>query len=174
MRNLLKILLIILMVSGSQLSVLAQDSSDPSPLAQEEIQKLSFLIGNWKGSGWMIGPDQKQHSFDQEEIIQMKLAGTAILVQGVGTADGKVVHNAMAVISDAEGVGKYDFSSFLQNGRKGTYKAELIDGKLFWYPADQVRYIISINEKGQWFEIGEYKRGDSWFKFFEMTLDKTN
>jgi hypothetical protein len=174
MKNLVKVLLILLMVSGFQLQVFAQESNDPNPVAQEDIQKLSFLEGNWKGSGWIVGPDQKRHTFQQEEIIQKKLAGTAILIQGVGMTDGKVVHNAMAVISDAEGAGKYDFTSFLQNGRKGSYKAELIDGKLYWYPTDQVRYIIMLNEQGQWFEIGEYNTGSSWFKFFEMTLDKVN
>ncbi len=35
-----------------------------------------------------------------------------------------------------------------------------------------MRYIITLNEKGQWFEIGEMERNNEWFKFFEMTLDR--
>ena len=46
------------------------------------------------------------------------------------------------------------------------------EGKFYWFPNEQVRYIITLNEKGQWFEIGEYNMGDRWIQFFEMTLDK--
>ncbi len=120
----------------------------------------------------MIAQDQKRFTFEQEENIQIKLGGTAILIEGRGTSEGKVIHNALAIITDADGEGKYDFTSFLQNGRKGTFNVELIGEKLFWYPAEQVRYIIEIKEDGQWFESGEYNAGGTWVKFFEMTLSK--
>jgi hypothetical protein len=35
-----------------------------------------------------------------------------------------------------------------------------------------MRYIIYLNDKGQWHETGEMKRENDWFQFFEMTLDK--
>ena len=35
------------------------------------------------------------------------------------------------------------------------------------------RFIIGINQKGQWHEIGEFSRdGENWYQFFEMSLDK--
>jgi len=52
------------------------------------------------------------------------------------------------------------------------FKAEIIGNKLYWYPNENVRYIIWKNEKEQWYEKGEYKRENSWNQFFEMTLDK--
>jgi hypothetical protein len=35
-----------------------------------------------------------------------------------------------------------------------------------------MRYIIFLNEKGQWYEKGEMKRDAGWFQFMEMTLNK--
>jgi hypothetical protein len=120
----------------------------------------------------MVAQDQKRYNFEQEENIQIKLGGTAVLIEGRGTSEGIVIHNALAIITDDEGDGQYEFTSFLQNGRKGTFKAELIGEKLFWYPAMQVRYIIEISADGKWLEIGEYNTGGSWVKFFEMKLSK--
>ncbi|CAN5383873.1 hypothetical protein BH23BAC1_BH23BAC1_05400 [soil metagenome] len=35
-----------------------------------------------------------------------------------------------------------------------------------------MRYIINLNDQGQWYEKGEIKRNGNWLQFFEMTLDK--
>lgn len=36
-----------------------------------------------------------------------------------------------------------------------------------------IRYTIVLNDKGEWFEIGERSTdGVAWTKFFEMTLQK--
>ena len=40
-------------------------------------------------------------------------------------------------------------------------------------PQGTMRYTISLTEKGEWFEVGEYSRdGEKWSKFLEMTLSK--
>ncbi|HSF54997.1 MAG TPA: hypothetical protein VLA71_14680 [Algoriphagus sp.] len=172
MKTLIQLLVFSLVLTGFQGAASGQQSFEVNEAAKAEVSRLSFLEGKWKGSGWMIAQDQKRYTFEQEENIQVKLGGTALLIEGLGTSDGKVIHNALAVITDAEGEGKFDFTSFLQNGRKGTFKAELIGEKLHWFPTEQVRYIIEIKENGQWFEIGEYNAGGNWIKFFEMTLSK--
>lgn len=174
MKNLIKLICFVALVLGIKANAWSQPSYDLNEAAQKKMSELSFLEGNWKGSGWMMGQDRQRMTFDSEETVQFKLSGTILEVEGVGKSEGKVVHHALAVISVAEGEGKFDFTSFLQSGEKGTYKAEMVDGKLYWYPVGQVRYIIQINEKGQWFEVGEYNAGDQWYKFFEMTLDKVN
>ena len=85
---------------------------------------------------------------------------------------GLVTHNALAVISFNKEENTYNFQSYMSNGRSGSFKAELIENKLFWYPVDNIRYIIFINDEGQWYETGEMNRNEQWFQFFEMTLDK--
>jgi hypothetical protein len=160
--------LLVLQMSGAW----AQPSYDLSAASQKKMAPLSFLEGNWKGSGWMIGQDRVRSTFESEEQIQFKLSGTLLEIEDVSRSEGKVVHHALAVVTPAEDEGKFDFISFLQSGEKGTYPAGLIDGKFYWYPAKEIRYIIELNANGQWFEIGEYNGGGTWYKFFEMTLDK--
>ncbi|RAI95359.1 hypothetical protein [Algoriphagus yeomjeoni] len=147
-------------------------SGETDKTSQAEMKKLSFLVGEWSGSGWMMGQDRVKHTFNQSENIQFKLDSTAILIEGLGKSEGKIVHNAMAIITFTGKEDQFDFQSFLSSGQKGSFKSELIDGIYYWYPTESVRYIIQINEKGQWSEIGEFNQGDTWYPFLEMTLDK--
>lgn len=140
--------------------------------AKAEISKLGFIVGQWEGDGWMMGRDGNKGSFTQTENIQFKLDSTAILIEGLGKNNGQIIHNAMAIITYNKQEKNYTFNSFLSSGHGGSFKAELIEGKLHWYPNENMRYIISLNEKSQWYETGEMKRQDSWYQFFEMTLDK--
>jgi len=146
-------------------------SFETDSLSKSKISELAFMVGNWKGTGWMMGQGGKSE-FEQTEKIQFKLDSTAILIEGMGKANGKIVHNALAILTYNKTDNNYSFRSYLQNGQNAEFKAELIDKKLYWYPNENVRYIIWLNEKGQWYEKGEYKREDKWFQFFEMTLDK--
>ena len=146
-------------------------SFETDSLSKSKISELAFMVGNWKGTGWMMGQGGKSE-FEQTEKIQFKLDSTAILIEGMGKANGKIVHNALAILTYNKTDSNYSFRSYLQNGQNAEFKAELIDKKLYWYPNENVRYIIWLNEKGQWYEKGEYKREDKWFQFFEMTLDK--
>ncbi len=150
----------------------AQQPQTVDKEAQVEIAKLEFLTGNWKGTGWIYTQQGIRDTFDQTEVVQFKNEGTALLVEGRGVSKGVVIHNALAIITpDKEGA--YNFDSYLFSGRSGNYKGEMKGENLFyWYPSEFIRYIITLNEKGQWFEKGEMKRGDNWFQFFEMTLDK--
>jgi len=167
----MKIKVLILLTSILITNYSIGQSFETDSISQSEVSKLQFIIGKWEGKGWMMGPNGKSE-FDQTENIQFKLDSTAILIEGLGKTNGMVIHNAMAVVTFNKTDGDYTFQSYLQNGRKGEFKAELIDEKFYWYPNDNIRYIISLNDKDQWFEIGEMKRGESWFQFFEMTLDR--
>ncbi len=147
-------------------------SKETDAMLQAELKKLSFMDGTWEGNGWMYGRDGIRHEFEQTENIQFKVDGTTLLIEGLGKTDGKIIHNALAIISYDKEKSHYNFRSYLANGMSGDFKAELIDGKLFWYPTDFIRYIIYLNETGQWYEKGEMNREGKWMQFFEMTLDK--
>ena len=140
--------------------------------AQAEISKLRFIVGEWEGTGWMMGRDGKKHLFNQTEKVQFKIDSTALLIEGMGKTGGKTTHNALAIVSFDKEAGHYNFRSYLSSGRKGSFKAELKENKFYWYPRENMRYIIYLNDKGQWYELGEMNRGGQWFQFFEMTLDK--
>ena len=140
--------------------------------SQKEVGKLAFIVGNWEGEGWRMERDGKKHTFTQSEKIQFKLDGTAVLIEGLGKDKDQVIHNALAIITYNKAEKNYSFKSFLSSGLGGSFKAELLDDKLYWYPNESIRYIISLNDSGQWYETGEMNRQGNWFQFFEMTLDK--
>lgn len=169
MKNLTLTILTVLLLSTT--ATFAQmEKTDKE--AKEAITKLSFIVGDWAGTGWMMGPDGQKHRFEQTENISFKLDSTAILIEGIGKTDGKITHNALAIVTFIKDDESYKFSSYLSTGRSGDFKGELIDGKFYWYPNETMRYIIYLNDQGQWYETGEMKRGKEWFQFFEMTLDK--
>ncbi|MCE7055045.1 hypothetical protein LZF95_10200 [Algoriphagus sp. AGSA1] len=168
MKNLLLIVLICLpLVASSQNFELNKE-------AKQELKKLEFLIGEWKGKGWMMNQSREKMSFDQTEKVTLKLGGTALLIEGQGEANGQNVHNALAIVKMGKENGKYDFHSYLQSNQHGTYESELVGEVFYWYPTNNVRYVIKINEKGQWYEIGEANAGGTWYQFMEMTLDKVS
>ncbi|HYP53017.1 MAG TPA: hypothetical protein VEQ42_05725, partial [Pyrinomonadaceae bacterium] len=39
------------------LAASATAQTTPPPSATEELRKLDFLVGEWKGKGWMLGPN---------------------------------------------------------------------------------------------------------------------
>ena len=119
-----------------------------------------------------MGRDGQKHPFNQTETIRFKLDSTAILIEGLGKSNEQVTHNAMAIVTYNRSENNYNFRSYLSTGRTGDFKAELIDGKFYWYPNDNMRYIIYLNDNGQWYETGEMSSDNAWFQFFEMTLDK--
>lgn len=163
------ILIIALTILISNLSF--SQNSETDSISKVKIIELKFMVGNWSGKGWMMGQGGKSE-FDQTEKIQFKLDSTAILIEGKGISNGKVVHNALAILTYNKNDDNYSFRSYLPNGQNGEFKAEIIDDKLHWYPKENVQFIIWQNEKGQWFEKGEFKREGNWSQFFEMTLDK--
>lgn len=64
-------------------SILAQESKENTK-QKEEMAKISFLAGEWKGSGWIMRQDRKKHFFEQSERVVLTLDGTAIFIEGVG------------------------------------------------------------------------------------------
>ncbi len=169
MKNLSTIVIILLFTSC--MSSFAQKSKTDT-VAKQAISKLNFITGKWSGKGWIRGQDGKKHSFQQTEDIAFKLDSTALLIEGLGKSGKQVMHRALAIVTYNRGEKNYNFRSYLANGQHGVFKGELKDGKFYWYPQESMRYIITLNEKEQWYEIGEMKNDRDWFQFFEMTLNK--
>ena len=154
------------------------DNIDPGA----EVGKLSFLEGQWKGSGWMIGPDRKKVSFIQTEDVSFAVSGRVLLVKGLGktrdpeTGEEMVIHDALAMITFNPKDDHYDFRSYVAGRGAGNHYGLWVKENHFeWFletPNGKIRYTITLNDQGQWYEIGEFDTGGSWVKFFEMTLDK--
>ncbi|CAN5384037.1 hypothetical protein BH23BAC1_BH23BAC1_05410 [soil metagenome] len=98
---------------------------------------IIFMVSSLLWSSSSLGQDGKKHIFDQTEKVQFKLDSTALLVEGMGFTEGKIIHNALAIICSQKTEHDYTFQSYLANGRKGEFKAELMDNIFYWYPNDE-------------------------------------
>jgi hypothetical protein len=157
----------------------AQSAPPPStvPMQIEAMKACSFLVGQWEGQGWMaFGPGDRR-TFHQTEHVTSKLDGLLLQVEGLGKDDaGRTVHAALAILSYDPNEKRHRFKSYEHMGRSVDAAAECRDGKIAWIlPAGPrtIRYTITLDEKGQWYEIGEATTdGKTYQKFFEMTLDR--
>ncbi len=167
------------------LSAALSRGQDPKGVAgqRDAMKKLDFFVGKWHGESWTeFGPGQRRQS-QGTETVQSKLGGLLLTMEGVHTrktgqkGEGAVSHNAFAVISYDAKAQRYRFHAYTGMGGYAEAGASVGDRSLEWSMRPpglgQIRYTIRLNDKGQWFEIGEASRdGKTWQKFFEMTLDR--
>ena len=157
-------------------------AADPSAAIIEKMKALSFLVGEWEGEGWMqMGPQERKTAKATEKVV-LKLSGRALLVEGLSqpqaAAGGaaETAHEALAVITWDPKKSQYSMRAITAKAGAVDPKIEVGDKSIVWSfetTGGSVRYTVKINEKGQWFEFGDFSRdGKEWNKFFEMTLTK--
>ncbi len=166
------------------ITLLAQTSAS-SQLT--EMKKLDFLVGQWQGEGWYVVGPGKRRTFKQTENIQRKVDGLVLLIEGLGK--GKIddkgeevtIHSAFAAVSYDNEAKAFRWRAFakgkLAGGNWIDVEPKVSENKVVWgfrdAQAAEIRFTITLNEKGQWFEIGEVSSdGKTWQKFFEMTLNR--
>ncbi len=152
--------------------------------AADEMRKLDWWIGEWKGEASItMGPGKTEHAL-QTERVQARAGGRVLMIEGLGKRKledgtaGDVVHDAFAVVSWNEKTKSYDFDAW--TARDGHVKAWLEAGddhSAKWGfdtpQGGKIRYTIRLTDAGEWHEVGEFFRGgDQWIKFFDMTLAK--
>jgi hypothetical protein len=144
-----------------------------------EMKKLDWLVGSWKGKGWIQMGPQGRMEFTQTETVQSKLDGLVSVIEGQGKskADGSVVHTALAFVSYDERAKGFRWRAFTAEGRQTDTEAKVGTNVLEWglqiSQRGRMRYTIKLNENGEWFEVGEMTQdGQTWQKFFEMTLQR--
>lgn len=145
-------------------------------LKKTEMKKLDKMAGQWKGSGWIQRGPQRE-TFTGTETVQKKLDGLALLVEGkFANAEGKVIHETLAVLSCDDKMSGYKFATYLANGITGLQDFKVVGDHYEWGfeipSAGTVRYMIRIDYTS-WLEVGEFSRdGKLWFQNFEMKLNK--
>ena len=169
----------ILLLSVLPLAAAAQ--TPPSPQAAE-MKRLDFLVGRWQGEGWIVLGRGERYAFRQAENVQRKVDGAVLLIEGLGKSKdpvnaGAVVHNAFAVVSYDKRARAFRWYAIRANGDPVDTQLKVSENMLAWgmpHPSGgEIRFTIRLNEKGQWFEVGEFSRdGETWQKFFEMTLTR--
>lgn len=148
----------------------------------EKMKALSFLVGEWEGTGSMqMGPGPRLNA-KASEVAQYRLSGHAMLIEGLGTAktsEGgteQTVHEAIGLITWDTQANRYVMHAMTARAGHVEPVIEVGDKTVVWSfdtGHGKVRYTITIDDKGQWVEVGEFSQdGKTWNKFFEMTLKK--
>lgn len=151
--------------------------------AADELRKLDFLAGDWKGEAQVLSGPGKGEQAVQVETVRWKLGGKALLVEGVGRkkleggATGDIVHDALGVVWYDDAAKQYRFDAWTAAaGHVDAWFTVGDDHSAQWgfdVPTGKIRFTITLNEKGQWHEVGEYSPdGTRWFRTIEMTLTK--
>ncbi len=144
----------------------------------EQMKKLQFLEGEWEGMGWRMSGKGERVYVKTYEKANYKLGGSVMVIEGLGKVDGKVVHDALAFVQYDEKQKKIVIKTFVQNGNSLEMYPDISENKLIWgfkIPnVGETRFTVIRNEKGNWFEIGEFSRDDgkTWVKTLEMELSK--
>src|SRR5437868_12634571 len=85
----------------------------PAAAEREAMKKLDFLVGEWKGEGWMEFAPGQRRTFKGTEVVQSKLDGLLVTIEGLhrgqvgGRGDEVVVHNAFALVSYDDKANRY-------------------------------------------------------------------
>jgi hypothetical protein len=129
----------------------------PASGQHAEMKKPDWLVGQWKGTGWMQMGPQGRKDFTITETIQEKLEGLVLIVEGQGKSkeDGSTVHTALAFVSYDEGAKTFRWRAFTAEGRQTDTVAKVGANTLEWGleipQRGRMRYTIKLNEKGEWF-----------------------
>jgi hypothetical protein len=166
------------------LSAAAANAQPPAAPHKAEMKKLEFLAGKWKGEATVMRGPKEAITVKQTEEVQFKLDGTVLLVEGTGRGKlpGKdeegVVFQALAVVSYDAQAKKHRIKAYRAEGQSVDADLTVSEKGFAWgfkepQSGVEVRYVMTITPKGEWYETGEYSAdGKSWTKFIEMTLTR--
>jgi hypothetical protein len=169
--------IVVLLVLVASSASIAQQVPDLT-VKKEAMKKLSMMVGKWKGNGWASAQDGSRNEFNQSEVIENKLDGLALLVEGLGTnkESGEARFNALAIITYNDVDSIYEFQSHLATGQSTEAKMYFEGEHIIWgfgTPGGKIRYTITITNNSKWNEYGEFSRdGNQWYKFIELNLEK--
>lgn len=151
-----------------------QDAPD-----KKQMEKLSFLVGKWEGEGWQNVGQGERVQFKGTEIVQMKLSGGALLIEGefFSKEDGKLIHQTLGVVTYRPSRSAFNLRAYLFNRPEADYKLEATEKGFTWsIELDHgaiIKYVMTLKDDGTWSEVGTYAMdGMEPVPILEMTLRK--
>lgn len=157
---------------------------DASERCKAEMQKLAYLVGDWKGTALHSSRDG-QVTVMQQEHIEWKLQGLVLGIEGTGrqknevTGAEDITFQAFAVVNFDPVDNEFKFRSFIKEGYRTDAYFKVIGENAFEWGFDiqtggKTRYFIRLDPvKKTWKETGEYSPdGTRWIKFVELDLVK--
>ncbi|HQW93762.1 MAG TPA: hypothetical protein PKY28_11715 [Ferruginibacter sp.] len=148
------------------------------------MNKLSFLLGEWEGTGWRMTQTGKREYTNAFEKVTCRLDCGLFIVEGLGvktdsvTKESKTVHDAFGIIYHDAKTNSISMRAHTKDGITETV-IEFLEEKLIRWNMDipnggKIRFTVDFKTANKWIEIGEFSRdGLNWMKFLETTLTKT-
>ena len=155
----------------------------PNSVALDQMKKLSFLAGQWKGEGWVEYSPGQRVTVTSTESVQWRLGGEVLLIEGVvgnkmDPSKAELTgHDAIALMFFDVKTGTFRFQAHRARGLAVETELKVTPGGFEWGFQDEragmLRFIMKLTDKGEWFEIGEMSRdGKTWLKFVETKLER--
>lgn len=144
-------------------------------------EKLSWMIGDWSGGGWVSQGPGTESGFNQTENITWGAGETVIMIKGKGTdlKTGEMSFEAAGMIYYEPKDQSFHMHSF--TNEMGGIIADLKvtgDRKAEWgfdVPGGHIVYKIDASS-GKWNEKGFFSPDgtDQEYPMFEMTVERTD
>jgi hypothetical protein len=143
------------------------------------MKKLGFTVGKWAGEARLLRGPGEPVVLIQTEETQYKLDGLILVTEGVGRnkADGKLVLQALGIVSYDDESGTYRMRAF-NDGRFLETEVKLMDdgkGITWGFVSGQIRTsaVMRITEAGDWTELHEITIGSQPpRKYMELTVSR--
>lgn len=166
-------------------AVLASSAATPGQTlsggAREQMAKLDFLVGEWKGQGWMYHYDGSKSEISQSMKVSREADGSALRVKE--TKRVRVAGFSDAPAQPHESTVSYDEQSKLYRWRVASsnrpgnpFEVKLLGPRSFQWVLHtrdgMLRTTINVNDNGEWHEERESLRSDGWVKLQETVLKR--
>jgi hypothetical protein len=153
----------------------------PSPSPREQVSKLDFLVGEWKGEGWRYGENGSKAAISQSTKVRVEADGSALRFKDTKKFRGDNLHSTPwyhpeSTISYDEQAKLYRWRVVSAKRRGNPFEVRLPEPRTFQlvlHTRDgMVRTTIRVTEGGEWHETLEFLRSGGWFKSQETTLKR--
>ncbi len=139
---------------------------------QKAMKKLSFLIGDWKGSGTSF-PKEENKPYDVISTVEYDLDGELLVLRHRSTRGDKTVLALHTLIYFNKEDGHYYYNAYRRNGAR-PFKCKLNDGQFICEINGNYRLTFQKTKEGNFNEFGQRLIDGKWVKNFEDILQSSS
>lgn len=132
---------------------------------QKALAKLSFMIGDWKGSGTSY-PKEQNKPYEVLSKVRYDLDGELLVLKHRSIQDGKPILSLHTLIYYNVAEQQYYYYAFRRTGVR-PFTGQVEEGKLICRLGDDYRLIFQRTPEGLFNEYGEKRVDGVWTKTFE-------
>lgn len=135
---------------------------------QKAMKKLSFMIGDWKGSGTSY-PKEENKPYDVVSTVKYDLDGELLVLRHRSKRDNKTILALHTLIYFNKEDGFYYYNAYRKSGAR-PFKCKFNDDKLICEVNGNYRLTFQQTNEGEFNEFGQRLTDGKWTKNFEDIL----